>query len=426
MELLHTQPVLFLDEPTSGLSSEDALAVMQGLRELARDGRTILLTIHQPSREVFRLMDNLAVVARDVKAKTPATLVYYGPAYPEAIRFFNPERELPAEPPPEGVLRGLAERPAAEWLSRYQQSECKRRFVDQRAGHGALRQGAVPGPGQPPSAWRQALVLMRRGLRLKMRDVWNTSILLAQAPIIAILLVLVFGAASRAHATPLEQQQAMSATAAVLFFMNIAAMWFGCSNAAREVVAEWAVFSRERMVGLRLLAYLASKLGLLSVIGIAQCSLLLLIVWQGCDVKATWSTLLAGLFLSTLVGSCIGLLISSLARSSEVAISLVPIAILPMVVLGGMMQPVHVMHQPARTLAHLVPSRWSFELAAANEAENREQSGPKGSQAPDMAEPYFPRASRSRAATSMAVLTADAGVLLLATLAILRSRDIHL
>ena len=423
MELLHDPPVLFLDEPTSGLSSEDALVVMQGLRELAREGRTILLTIHQPSREVFRLMDNLAVVSRDVAGRAPARLVYYGPAYPEAIRFFNPEKELPAEPSPEGVLRGLAERPTAEWLERYRHSDLKQRFVDQRAGKGLIRGEAAPQARRPPATWRQSLVLMHRGLMLKIRDIWNSSILLAQAPIIAVLLVLIFSGASRADGNAVELQRSGSAASTVLFLMNIAAIWFGCSNAAREIVSEWAVFSRERMVGLRLGAYLASKLGLLSLIGIAQCVLLLAIVRFGCRIDAAWPVLLICLFCSTLVGTSLGLLISALARSSEVAISLVPLAILPMVVLGGMMQPVHVMDQPARTLAHLVPSRWSFELAISAEAEKRPLVA---AGAADVAEPYFPGAKRSRQGISLAVLAAHVTVLLGGTLAVLRSRDIHL
>jgi ABC-type multidrug transport system ATPase subunit len=423
MELLHDPPVLFLDEPTSGLSSEDALVVMQGLRELAREGRTILLTIHQPSREVFRLMDNLAVVSRDVAGRAPARLVYYGPAYPEAIRFFNPDKDLPAEPPPEGVLRGLAERPTAEWLERYRRSDLKQRFVDQRAGKGLIRGAAAPEARRPPAAWRQALVLMRRGLALKVRDLWNSSILLAQAPIIAVLLVLIFSGTTRRDGSAVELQRAGAAASTVLFLMNIAAIWFGCSNAAREIVAEWAVFSRERMVGLRLAAYIASKLGLLSLIGVTQCILLLGIVRFGCRLDAPWPLLLLCLFLSTLVGTSLGLLISALSRSSEVAISLVPLAILPMVVLGGMMQPVHAMDQPARTLAHLVPSRWSFELAVTAEAEERPLIA---AGAADVAEPYFPDKKRSRQTTSLAVLATQISVLLAGTLAVLRSRDIHL
>src|SRR6188474_2307650 len=65
MELLTDPSVLFLDEPTSGLSSEDALLVMKLLRRLADSGKTIVLVIHQPSLEIFQLLDNLAVVSKD-------------------------------------------------------------------------------------------------------------------------------------------------------------------------------------------------------------------------------------------------------------------------------------------------------------------------------------------------------------------------
>lgn len=422
MELLNDPPVLFLDEPTSGLSSEDALSVMQCLRALAREGRTILLTIHQPSREVFRLLDNLAIVSRDVKSGQPARLVYYGPAYPEAIRFFNPDKDLPAEPAPEGVLRGLAERPTAEWLKRYHASPLKQRFVDQRAGRGLMRGSVAPKSPQRPSALGQAIVLLRRGVALKTRDVWNSTILLAQAPVIALLFVLIFSAATWKDDNPISRQQGGLATATVLFLVNITAIWFGCSNAAREIVAEWAVFSRERMVGLQLSAYVGAKLGLLSLIGLTQCILLLTIVKGGCRVDVPWLQLLASLFLSMLVGSSLGLLISALARSSEVAISLVPLAILPMVVLGGMMQPLHEMDQPARSLAQLVPSRWAFELSIQSEV--KERATPRS--IPDLAEPYFPLKRRTSSTTAIAVLAAQTCLLLGGTLAVVRSRDIHL
>lgn len=67
MELLTDPAVLFLDEPTSGLSSEDAFVVMTLLRRLADIGKGILLTVHQPGREAFRLMDLLVIVVRDAQ-----------------------------------------------------------------------------------------------------------------------------------------------------------------------------------------------------------------------------------------------------------------------------------------------------------------------------------------------------------------------
>ena len=124
MELLTDPPVLLLDEPTSGLSSEDALLVMQVLRKLADQGKSILLSIHQPGSLAFRILDRVMVVARDGGSTEPGRLAYEGPAYPDAILFFNPPPPSPAQPiiqgdpSPDDLLKGLARRPVREWVER--------------------------------------------------------------------------------------------------------------------------------------------------------------------------------------------------------------------------------------------------------------------------------------------------------------------
>jgi ABC-2 type transport system permease protein len=67
------------------------------------------------------------------------------------------------------------------------------------------------------------------------------------------------------------------------------------------------------------------------------------------------------LWLTAMVGVSLGLLVSAAARSSETAIALVPLLLLPMVILGGMMRKLHEMPDLVRGLAHLMPSRWAFE-----------------------------------------------------------------
>ena len=47
------------DEPTSGLDSASAFKIVEYLNILARDGMTVLCTIHQPSSEVFALFDQV-------------------------------------------------------------------------------------------------------------------------------------------------------------------------------------------------------------------------------------------------------------------------------------------------------------------------------------------------------------------------------
>ena len=280
MELLTDPSVLFLDEPTSGLSSEDTLLVMRVLRRLADSGKTILLTIHQPSLEAYRLMDNVVVVAKDRGSDEPGRLAYFGPAYPHAVDFFNPngvEGLRPGqEPLPDEVLRGLGKAPTEVWTGRYAASSFKREFVDERAGR---RPEGTAGHVAPKISRRPGLrqwaTRVRRYLAIKARDTWNTAILLAQAPIIGALIVLVFGEkvseGVAAGASPVDWVSFSSACATTVFLMAISAIWFGCSNAAREIVGEWAIYHRERMVNLKIPSYVASKVAVLGGLCVVQC-----------------------------------------------------------------------------------------------------------------------------------------------------------
>eukprot|EP00898_Chlorokybus_atmophyticus_P006939 jgi/Chlat1/7246/Chrsp58S06870 len=72
VDMIHDPALIFLDEPTSGLDSKSALNVCQSLHDLARSGRTVVLTIHQPSSRIIELIDKVLVLSG-------GKLVYAGP-----------------------------------------------------------------------------------------------------------------------------------------------------------------------------------------------------------------------------------------------------------------------------------------------------------------------------------------------------------
>jgi ABC-type multidrug transport system ATPase subunit len=376
MELLTDPAVLFLDEPTSGLCSEDALMVMKLLRKLADDGKTIVVTIHQPSLDAYRLLDNLILVSKDAKSPQPGRLAYFGPAYPQAVDFFNPGG-VPGlkpgqDPSPDEVLRGLGKDKTAAWVERYQVSPLRRQFVDERAGKQPFEHGQVAQQkNHRVFGFSQWWTLVRRCLAIKRRDTINTAILLAQAPVIALLVVLVFNKQTTAEVTPENWHSVANATSITVFLLALAGLWFGCSNSAREIVGEWAVYHRERMVNLKIPSYVGSKFAVLGGLCFLQCSVLLGIVYRGTGLKGPWLAMFLLLLLTALVGLGIGLAISALARTSEVAIALLPLILLPMVILGGILQPVYEMDRPMSWLAHLMPSRWAFEGLLLLEANDR-------------------------------------------------------
>ncbi|CAD8048393.1 unnamed protein product [Paramecium sonneborni] len=81
VELLTNPSLIFLDEPTTGLDSSTALQVIDLLKRLAKNGRTIVSTIHQPSSEIFNNFDRLMLLVR-------GNIIYQGDAE-EAINYYG-------------------------------------------------------------------------------------------------------------------------------------------------------------------------------------------------------------------------------------------------------------------------------------------------------------------------------------------------
>lgn len=73
VELIDNPPVLFLDEPTTGLDSKTSAQCIDMLKTLARDGRTVVCTIHQPPASIYSLFDQVYILAEGM-------CIYHGPS----------------------------------------------------------------------------------------------------------------------------------------------------------------------------------------------------------------------------------------------------------------------------------------------------------------------------------------------------------
>ena len=153
------------------------------------------------------------------------------------------------------------------------------------------------------------------------------------------------------------------------FLMIVAAIWFGCNNAARDIVGEWTIFQRERMVNLKLPSYVFSKFAVLVGLCVFQCVTLLTIVYFACGLKGNYLETAAILIMASLVGAALGLAISARSSTTESAIALLPVVLLPAIVLGGRYSRHLQDAGPAQWMSYAVPSRWAFEFNVVNEAQ---------------------------------------------------------
>ncbi|CAM6092842.1 unnamed protein product [Calypogeia fissa] len=89
VELVANPSILFLDEPTSGLDSRAAQIVMRSIKSIVATGRTVICTIHQPSRRLFLAFDYLLLLKRGGR------IVYFGPIGQDAVDMLAYFQSLP-------------------------------------------------------------------------------------------------------------------------------------------------------------------------------------------------------------------------------------------------------------------------------------------------------------------------------------------
>jgi hypothetical protein len=201
-------------------------------------------------------------------------------------------------------------------------------------------------------------VLTGRYGRLMSRDRRNLLILLGQVPLLAVAAAGLFKpdvfARGAEHA---------GNSAQLLFLLVTTALWVGSIDASREIVKERAIAARERAAGVRVPAYLASKLVVLFGLTAIQAALLCSIVFTMRPLHESSGAYVAAvglLVLTSFVAVGMGLLISALVRTQDQATSFIPLALIPQLFFAGAIVPVAKMGQPVSSISRAIFAQWSF------------------------------------------------------------------
>ncbi len=366
VELLADPKLFFLDEPTSGLDPGLDKEMMLLLREQADRGRTIALVTHAT--------DNIGICDRIAFMGLGGNLCFYGPPE-EALPFFQQYAgrfdsehfgdfaDIYIELNKGKNKAAIAER-VSYWSEKYANSPEYKSYIQNSLSPGKENQQAAKSnstkTGISPIA--QLSLLCKRYWKLVSRDTTSLILTLLAGPITIALTGL-----------PLRNEQPLSVVdepsitqgslaLRLLFIFSCVAIWIGLSNSIREIVKEAAIYFRERLLNLRLLPYLASKLLIRGGLALAQTILIaavVLLVFEAPESELIpWYLGFAiTTFLTLLASSSLSLMLSAMVKTENEGNGILPLIMIPQIIFSGVL---FNLEGWSSKLSWLMLSRWSI------------------------------------------------------------------
>ncbi|MEN9563955.1 MAG: hypothetical protein RIR73_2199, partial [Chloroflexota bacterium] len=365
VELLTKPGLFFLDEPTSGLDPGTETALMQLMRRLADQGRTIILITHATKNVM--LADKVIFLARG------GYLAWFGPP-DEALAYFDQyrsERDRRAGKIEFDEIYAILDDPAKgkaeDWANRYRTSHAHTEYVlKPLAGRLSPETAAtIPQPERLPqkagntrqvSSLRQLLILSARNIKILTRDRFALGLMLATAPVVSLLDVILSFVMGRNIFDFYEGN--MSQVMITLFLLTIYGIMVGGISQMREIVKEQDIYRRERLVNLKILPYVLSKVWVAALLALYQAVAYTVVHYLSFNMPGgilEFVQVYITMALATFAGMMLGLFASALAPNSSSAPLLVIILMLPQIVLAGALIPV-----PSFVSAPF-STRWAFE-----------------------------------------------------------------
>jgi ABC transport system ATP-binding/permease protein len=355
VELLTKPSLFFLDEATSGLDPGIETELMQLLRELADQGRTVLLITH--ATENVMLCDQVVFMARG------GNLAFFGPPQ-DALTYFGVQRF-------NEIYRKVEnERSPEEWQAEYAKSSYFKKYIadrqkslsiqdDSRKTKKRMRKVESGAKVKRTSGWRQFLILSERNLAILARDRISLLLMLAVAPMLGLLDLVAW------PRTLLDIKLGNpSLTISMLFTAILITIMVGSVSTMREIVKEMDIYKRERMIGLQIAPYVFSKVWVAVLLSVYQAVIFVLFKSIAIDLPKT-PAFIGGMFLTlalaTLSGMMMGLLGSAISPNQSVAPMIVLMLLIPQILFGGGVLPIQTFGAAGQFLNNTSLTKWPFE-----------------------------------------------------------------
>ncbi|MGF7238461.1 MAG: FHA domain-containing protein [Frankia sp.] len=342
LELLTKPSLLYLDEPTSGLDPGMDKSVMQTLRNLADDGRTVVVVTHSVTQ--LDLCDFVLVLAPG------GYVAYFGP--PRGALAFFKKKDFP------DVFIHLEATPGEESAAVFRSSDL---FVPSSVGAPSAR----PAPEELPSLRQQSVLsqlstLSRRYLAVVVSDRSYLRLIIA-FPFLLGLIPRLAGGTNGFKLIPNDVNRDASTT---LIILTLCACFMGMANSVREIVKEKPIYRRERGIGLSRTAYLGSKVIVLTLITTLQCIVFTFIGVAGhVSIGLPLVKLTLAVIVVAMASAMLGLVVSALVDNADKTMPLLVLITMTQLVFCGGLVPT-AGKAGLDQVSWLTPARWGFAALA--------------------------------------------------------------
>ncbi len=363
LELLTKPSLIFLDEPTSGLDPGMDRDVMQLLRGLADDGRTVLVVTHSVAE--LALCDRLLVMAPG------GSVAYFGPPE-EALNFFQYETWA-------DVFSAFENYRDYDWAGRWRGSPHYQMYAADldAAPPQSVSVQAPPARIQKSQSWGSQLwTLMRRYVSVLASDRGFLALMVILPAVLGVVSLLIPSDYGLGYG-PIGKHQTNRDASTISLILAVGMCFSGAANSVRELIKERVIYERERATGLSRSAYLMSKIIVLGVATALQGVIIAAIGFstrqmpsQGLLVaKAPAVEMTVAIIALGFTSMMVGLIISSLVKTAEKTMPLlVMFAIVQVVFTGVLFQLFDTVG--VSQVSWLMPSRWAVAALGATEDMN--------------------------------------------------------
>ena len=373
LELIREPAILYLDEPTSGLSSSDSEKVIMLLKEQTHRGKLVVVNIHQPSSEIYKLFDRLWLLDRGgypIYDGNPIEAIIY---FKQAAKYTDPDISVCStcgNVNPELILNIIDSKKIDDSgnqtnIRKFTPEEWHEKYISSRPSYTPVEEKELPDSKQKKPTWfKQFCIFLERNIRTKLVNKQYLAITLLEAPLLALIVSLLTRYVDGDEYTLLANKNFVS----YIFMSVIVVTFMGLSISAEEIIKDRPVLKREHFLRLSRSSYLTSKMVyLLGVSGLQSLLFILVgntIIGVGWEMFGVWwSILWATSFLANLTG-----LILSQSMNSVVAIYItIPLLLIPQILLCGLVIKFDDLNTSASKenkvplIGDIIPSRWAFE-----------------------------------------------------------------